>query len=292
MSADEDRLTELEGVAASLMDEKGELRRRADRHRGERDRLNESVKSLRAAAKEEKGTRDRLNQRVAEVKGRVEELRHELDEKRGMLAQLDEEQQGGRRGLPPRRALESELQRIEWELSTTPTLELREREDGLIERARDLKKGLEEHDLLDAGEDRRLETLAELKAVELEIRAKRDEMQSLRDASQEHHEAMLRLHREADEEAERSDEAHAAFLEGVSAIKEVDARLDVVMGEIRELRGRLREASRLEASRRDETIDELRRELLVEARRKMEAGEKLSIEELKLVYGEEEQTGF
>lgn len=286
MSADEERLQELEEEAARLLERKGELSKRVENRRNERDRLNESVKTIRSSALSEKELRDQSNQKVAEIKRKVEELRRQLDEKRRMLNQLEKEMGEGMGRLPPRSRLEQDLQRIEWELSTTPTLEIQEREDRLVERARETRSTLEEHGRLEALNDKRLITIADSKALEMEIRQSREEMQSIRDEGQEHHQMMLQLFEKADGEREKANEAHTGFLESVSAIREIDSELDMVMVEMRELRLRLRKVDRLEALKRETSIEEMKRELVAEARRKLEAGEKLSLEELKLIYGE------
>jgi len=270
LSADEDRLLELEREAAELLDKREDL-------------------TLRSMALSEKEQRDELNEKVAELKGKVEELRHELDEKRRMLLQLEEEQGEGRRKLPPRRKLEHELQRIEWELSTTPTVEMREREAQLVERGREIGRALGEHDRFDAKDDMRLMSAADSKAIEVEIRRSRDEMMKLRDESQIHHEKMLQFFAKADEERKKADESHTSFFESVSTMREVNTELDRIMGEVRELRLRLREEEHLESLKRERSIEEMRRELVAEARRKLETGEKLSLEELKLIYEEEKE---
>lgn len=282
---DEERLAELEAKASPLLERKEELRSRLERLRVERDQLNDSVKSLRAEAAEERDKRNQLNDDVAEVKKTIEQLRRTLDEKRGRLDQLDDEREGRPR-LPPRWRLEQELQRIEWELSTTPTLEMRDREDQLADRTSELKQTLEEHDRLDAELDRRLMSLADSKAVEVEIRAHREKIQELHEQSQVHHEKMLQLHRMADEEKGRADGAHARFVEALNGLREVDAELDVVMAEVRALRKGVRESDRLVAQERKRSAEEMLKDIAAEAKRKLEAGEKLTLEEMKLIYGE------
>ncbi len=285
--SDEERLAELERAATLLFEKRDRLNREAERRREERGRLNEAVRSQRAGATEERNKRDELNRRVAEIKNRMEELRQELGAKQEELAQLDIGDK--RRRLPPRGRLEEELRRIEWELSTTPTLEMLDREARLSDRAGEIRRALEEHERLDAEEDRRLVSLAGSKAVEVVIQRGREEMQELHEESQGHHERMLQLHRQADEEKERADEVHAAFLEIVSALKEVNAELDGVLGEAREIRGRLRRAERSVAARRAQEVEAMKRELKEEAQRKLDRGEKLDLEELKLLYGEAEE---
>ncbi len=285
--SDEERLVELEAAVAFLFEKRDGLNREAERRREERDRLNESFRSVRANATEERDKRDELNRRVANIKKRMDGLRQELGAKREELARMDVGDE--RRRPPPRSRLEEELRRIEWELSTTPTLEMLDREARLSERAGEIRRALDEHGRLDAEENRRLVSLAGSKAVEVEIRRGREEMRQLHEASQGHHERMLQLYRQADEEKERADEAHAAFLEIVSALKEVNAELDGILGEAREIRGRLRRAERSVAARRAQEVKAMKRELKEEAQRKLDRGEKLSLDELKLLYGEDEE---
>ena len=276
----------IEDAVSSLFDKRDELNRQAERWRGERDRLNESVKELQAKAGEEKGERDRINAEVAEVKKRVERLRLELAERRGSMEVLDDELEEARRRLRSRRRLEEELRGIEWELSTTPTLEMRDRETALVERAKEIRLELEEHAKLDEKDDAYIHSLADSKAVELEIGEGRDRMRALHEESQGHHERMLALYRKADEERKQSDEAHRKFVECLEGLKAVNGELDRVMAELREKRRELKEADRRSAARRSRAAEEKRRELAEEARRKLAAGEKLTLEEMKLIYGE------
>ena len=282
----EDRLAEAEKVAAVLMDRRKELIGKFDRHKARRDELNETVKSLRASAAEERDKRNELNDAVAEIKQNREGLRQKLSEKWESLRHLDGVQRDKPR-IPPRWKLEQELQRLDWEQSTTPTLEMKEREDQLIERVAEIRQILEEHDRLDAEYDRRLMSLADSKAVEMKIRSNRDRIQELHEQSQEHHERMLQLYRKVDEGKELADKAHAEFVEALTEIKKVDAELDVVMVEVRAFRGDLKVASIVASISRNKSLEERKKSFMEEARRKMQAGEKLSLDEMKLIYGEE-----
>jgi phosphoserine phosphatase len=256
-----------------------------DRHRTRRDELNETVKSLRASAAEERDKRNELNDTVAEIKKSREGLRQKLSEKWEHLQQLDEVQRD-KPHIPPRWKLEQELQRLDWEQSTTPTIEMKEREDQLIERAAEIRHMLEEHDRLDAEYDKRLMSLADSKAVEMEIRSNIERVQDLHEQSQEHHERMIQLYRKVDEGKELADKAHAEFVEALTEIKKVDAELDGVMDEVRAFRGDLNTRSIVASINRKKSLEEQKKSLMEEAKRKMQAGEKLSLDEMKLIYGE------
>ena len=232
--------------------------------------------------------RDRANQRVAEIKRRMVTLRNELSEKRWRLAEIDAGLEEGRRRLPPKGEVDERLRRIEWEMMTTPTAEMLDREGALVEEARELRRTLAAHDELDARGDERLLMLADIKAKELAISGCRDEMTRLHEESEANHEKMILLHRRADEERGRADDAHAKFLEHLSAVRAADEELKGVMDEVRRLRGRLRESKLRAAAERERETEKRRKELLMEARRKLDAGERVSLDELKLLYGEEE----
>jgi len=287
-SQDEERLVELEEKVAALRRRRAELNREVQRWKGERERFNDSARTLRMEALKHREERDQANQKMAEIKHRVESLRNEIAEKRRGVAELDARLRKGRRHLPPRQDAEERLRRIEWEMMTTPTTDILEREEALIGEARGLREALAAHSELEAREDERLVMLAEVKATELEIRNCRDELSSLHETSEVNHEKMILLYTRADEEQRHGDKAHSKFMEYLSEVRAVDEELSDVIGEARRLRESLRESERRVADEREREIEARKRELLLEVKRKLEAGERLSLDELKLLYEEEE----
>jgi uncharacterized coiled-coil DUF342 family protein len=287
MSADDERLAELEARLDELFRRRDGLRDQADKFKGQRDALNDEVRSLREQAASERGLRDELNQKVAGIKARIDKLREKLEVTRGELDQQDGRRGERRPGLPPRWRVEQDLQQVEWEMATTPTMEIRDKEEVLMERASSLRALLEEHKRLEAQDDVRLESLAGSRAIGLEIRKERDEIQAVREVSQGHHERMLAFYKKADEESGRADEFHARFVERLEESREVNAEIDVVLPEVRELRKKLKVAGQRLSARRDQGLRAKREELKAEAMRKLEAGEKLSLDEMKLIYGED-----
>lgn len=286
MSRDEERLAELEERAESMRRRMAELDEEAERLRRERDRYNESTRELRAAALKHREERDLANQRVAEIKRRMDALRRDLSEWRMRFAEVDTRLEEERRRLPHRRRLEERLRNIEWEMMTTPTSEMIEREGAMAEEARALRRSLDAHVELDAFEDERLRVLADIKTAELALRGSREDIAKLNEASEAEHREMNRLFARADEERERADEAHARFLEHLSSVRVVDDELMEVIEEARRLRGRLGEKERRAAAEREREAEERRAKLMTEARQKLDAGERLSLEELRLLYGE------
>ena len=130
--------------------------------------------------------------------------------------------------------------------------------------------------------------LAEVKAKELEIRNCRDELSRLHETSEVNHEKMILLYTKVDEERRRGDEAHSKFIEYLSEVRAVDEELTDVMADAGRMRESLRESERRAADERERKLEARKSELLGEVKRKLEAGERLSLDELKLLYEEEE----
>jgi len=289
MSSDEERIQEKEMDARALREKRETLEREAERWRKQRDRLNESVKTLRDKALIERDERDRINGQVAEVKADIRNLFAEMDGKRNRLAQIEMELESERRRLPPKDKIERSLRSIEWELMTTPTMEMKGRESSLIDEADSLRKALAEHRKLEALFDRRLDSMADSKAVELGLRERREEIRRLHETSQEHHEAMIQLFRKVDEERKLADEAHGNFIEKISELRAVDKELGRLNAEIRGIDLGQRERNGALRAKRRRELNAKKQELQEAAKIKLEKGQKLSFEELKLLYeGEEE----
>ena len=286
MSSSEQKLDRLEVNVTELMARRDESRNKANKKRDERNRLNEEVQNLRKLAVSEKEKRDEINARVAQLKSEVTVLREQLGEKTETLNRETEEKNESRRRLPSKKRMAQELQNIEWTLSTTPTLEIKEREAELIERAREIRSLLNEHEKIESEQDKLMHSLADKRAVELLIRERRDEMQSLHTMGQEHHERMLQFYSKTDEEKKRADAVHAEFVEALEAMKEVNTQIDSVMPQIRALRKELKLATNFRVSNREKALASKRQELAGAARKKLQSGEKLTLEEMKLIYGE------
>ncbi len=281
-----DDMDALETQASELFEKRDSSIKERETRRKERDHLNQSVKDLQEKARNAKAERDGVNARVAQLKGRLGGLRERLEAKRETAGEIYDENDESRRRLRPRGRLMEALRGIEWELSTTPTLEIKDREAELIERAKYLKAQIGEHRKLDTKDDMYIMSLADSNAVGIEIRRIREEMDGLRETGQEHHERMLAFYRQADEERKRSDEAHEKFVEALEALKVVNGELDKILPDLKKKRKLSQDEARFLAEKRDKVIADKKRELAEEAKRKLEAGEKLSLDEMKLVYGE------
>jgi uncharacterized coiled-coil DUF342 family protein len=268
-----DDMDALETQASELFEKRDSLIKEREARRNERDHLNQSVKNLQEKARNAKAERDGVNAKVAKLKGRLGGLRERLEAKREAAGEIGDEIGENRRRLRPRMMLLEELRGIEWELSTTPTLEIKDREGELIERAKYLKAQVEEHRKLDTRDDMYLMSLADTKAVGVEIRRIRQEMDELWETGQEHHERMLAFYQQADDERKRSDKAHGKFVETLEALKGVNGELDKILPDLKKMRKLSQDDARFLAEERNKIIANKKRELAEEAKRKLEAGE-------------------
>ena len=288
MSAEERKLDELEAQAAELRKTRNQLFEQIKKAREERDRLNESAKKMREEALKHREERDRINAKVQEIKKSLGPLFEELDEKKELLTETEKTLREEYRGRPDKSKVERDLNRTEWEIMTTPTREMLDREDEIIERASRLRRSLEEFKAVEKHEGRRMEYMAEKKATEVEIRALRGEIRRLSDQSQEHHEKMIMFHEQADAEKKRADETHARYVQKIEEVSGVKEELNVIMPQIAALRDGLKVADLRGAEHRRMSGQQRAEAMRQEALRKMENGEKLTFEDLRLIYGDDE----
>ena len=287
MSGNDLKFDQLENMASELRRKRSELYEHVNRWRDERDRINESAHKMREEALKHKEERDKINTRVAEVKAVLQSLYDQLDEKRKKLAGIEQEVQQGYRELPKKRRVERDLNSVEWEVMTTPTRDLldREKELELVERANSLRRRLSTFKKPPKRTEATMEATAEAKATEMGIRQIREEMNQFREESQKHHEAMLLLHHKADDEREKANKAHVKFVEYINGIKKVEGELDSVMSQIKGIREGLRTEDMREERGRMAQINARVDVLRQEAQRKLAAGEKLSFDDLQFIYG-------
>ena len=288
MSAEEKTLDELEAQAAELRETRNKLFEQIRKHREERDRLNESTNKLRDEAKKHRDERDRINARVQEIKSRLGPLFEELDEKKERLSEAESLLEDEYRSRPDKGKVARDLKRIEWEVMTTPTREILDREDELVERASRLRQTLDEYRKLEKQADKRIDILADKKATEIEIRAIRDEMGKLSEESQGHHEKMIMFYEQAEAEKKKADEAHGRYVEKIREVEGVKEEINALMPSIKALRDGLR-LEDVKASERRRMSARQRMEAMREgALKKLESGGKLTFEDLRLIYGDED----
>jgi uncharacterized coiled-coil DUF342 family protein len=289
MAVDEKKIDELEAQATELRNTRNDIFNQINKIREERDRLNKTAKASREQAQKKRVERDRINARVQEIKQSLGQLFEDLKEKNQALAETDIAIRKEYRGLPNKKKIQNDLKSIEWEIMTTPTQEMLGREDEIIASAARLHKSLEEFKDVEQKQEKKRDYLGDKKATELEINTMRDEINKLAEKSQEHHKQMILFYEQADKEKKRADEAHARYVEKIKEVEAIKEDLNIIMPEINALRDGLKASDRKIAELRKMNTQQRAEAMKQEALKKMENGEKLSFEDLKLIYDEDEE---
>lgn len=289
MGINENKLDELETQAVELRKNRNTLFEQIKKIKEERDRLNKTARAAREQALKHRNERDRINAKVQEIKKSLGPLFDTLDEKNQALADADKAIRDEYRGLPSKKRVQEDLNRIEWEVMTTPTKEMLGREDELIARAANLRKTLVEFKDVEQKQDKKMDYIADKKTTEAEITAIRVEINKLAEQSQEHHERMILFFEQADKDKKRADDTHARYVEKIQEVEAIKEDLNLIMPEINALRDGLR-ASDLKLEEMRKMSTQQRAEAIKQAAlRRMENGDKLSFEDLKLIYGDEDE---
>ena len=289
MSVDENKLDELEAQAAELRKTRNTLFDQIKKLRDERDRHNKAAKSARDQAQKHRDERDRINTSVQEIKKNLGPLFDDLAEKNQSLAEADRAIREEYKGLPNKKKVQEDLKRIEWEVMTTPTQDMLGREDEFIQRAANLRRTLEDFKSVEVKQDKKMDYLADKKSIEVEINALRDEINRLAEQSQEHHERMIVFYEEADKAKKMADDVHSKYVEKIRQVDAIKEDLNFILPEINALRDGLK-ASDLKIAELRKMNTQQRAEAMKQAAlKKMENGEKLSFEDLRLIYGDEEE---
>lgn len=288
MSADEMKLDELEAQANELRDTRNSLFEQIKKLREERDRHNKSTRANREQAGKHRTERDRINSKIQEIKKQLGPLFDALDQKNEALYNAEQEIRKEYKGMPRKETVEKDLQQIEWEVMTTPTNEMLGREDEMLQMASKLRKTLDSYKHIEQKQDKKQDFIADKRITQTEIGKMRQEISGLAEQSQEHHERMILFFEQADKEKARADEVHGRYVEKIKAVEAIKQDLNFIMPQVNALRTGLK-ASDLKVSELRKMNAQQRAEAMKkEAMEKMSRGEKLSFEDLRLIYGEKE----
>ncbi len=288
MSAEETELDEFELQANKLKKTRNTLFKQIKKFRDERDRHNEKARVNRDRAKKHQTERDKINAEIQEIKKKLDPMYNLVNEKNKEIQLTEAELREGYRGMPRKEKIQKDLQRIEWEVMTTPTNEMLGREDEMLEEASRLKKTLEEFKHIDKKEEEKMSVISDKRIVQSEINLTRDKISELAEKSQEHHEKMILFFEDASKSRKQADEAHSRYIEKIKEADDIKQDLNFLMPQIRALRDGLRASELKMAELRKMNAQQRADALKEEALKKMDKGEKLSFQDLRLIYGEDD----
>jgi len=225
---------------------------------------------MNAKVKDLKSQRD---QTIALIKEEIEETK-QLKERLRLLT-----------AKKPKRAanaIRREKEEIEWEIQTT-SLTLQE-EKPLIEKANQLEIKLNIYQQINDAKEKITELQNEIKIMDEEARLFHTQLSELAQLSQEHHNKMMETINKAKTLQTEADNHHQIFLQNKQKSQKIHAKYAEVEKKIKALKKDLAET---EEKRKMLQQEETRKKLKAKALKKLKQGEKLTLEEFRLLAGEE-----
>jgi len=276
---------ELERRIAALTRELNALKRRRDELNGEakgwaekRNEINNQVKNVRGEVKRLKQLRDELNKKVKRLKAERENARKEIAAKKRRIAGIKRELELVRSRKPSEsfKALQEQLEKLEWKIQTTPlTLE---EEKRLVEKIRQTEASLAVHKKIRQLRRQKLELQAEIEALETKAETFHRQLTKTAEKSQELHQKMLEKIEKINSLRLEAEKAHQKYLEFRQQAKAVHEKLVQIADKIKALKLKLRE---IQEERKRKYELEIRKKLIETAKEKLKHGGKLSWEEFK-----------
>ena len=280
-----EKIQRLELQLKSLKQQRDASRYEANQWAEKRDTVNKQIKDLRLEAKTVKERRDALNARVSVFKTLRNETRASVKRKLEEIKQLRQKLRnlGVKRPRQDYVALKKQKEEIEWKIQTT-SLTLDE-ERPLVERVNQLQTQLEIYEQMNDVRKKIAELQGQIDSLNTEAKTFHEQLSELAPMSQELHEKMMETIGKAKELAAEADSYHQKFVEG--RLKAQESHKECV-----DLQKRLEAMTRQRAEKEEEEKtreqSKKREELRKAALRKLEQGEKLTLEEFKLLGQEEE----
>ncbi len=272
-----------------------------------RNQLHEQVKKTREEIKQIKVERDDLNEKVKQLKEQRDLVRTKVTPIMDEIKTLDDKIAELRKKVPRvnQRALQEELDAIEWKISTT-SLDLQE-EKRLVGEVKELELQLVGFKRIDSKYQRIKELLSQRRILDAEADGFHREMTELAKKSQELHSTMVEKFNAIKRDRSEADLLHQAFIKAKEQNLFWYAQIRLLIGQSTSIRNTQREhyqARRTEedarrkeeeAKRKQELEERAQKEQAIkekigtEAREKLQRGEKLSWDEFQVMMGDDEE---
>ncbi len=280
------KLSELREKRRHLINEVRNLEASLQHLRKERDEKNKKVRELFAKAREQREKRDKINEEVALNKQMRDILRKQADELYDKLQKLEEEMHSKGGGRIPK-GVTRRIRELEEKIETTPNL-TKEEEKRLIEQIEKLSEDLEKLEFLKEKQTEVRQIRNKLKDLRIETRAHDAAVKTLAQQSQEHHEEFIKAVVEAKQLRQEADSIHHKILELNEKIKALRQEIGAVSKEADLFSKKLGEETLADKRKRETEARKKRetheQEIAKKLLEKYQAGEKLSLEELRILY--------
>jgi len=251
-----------------------------------RDELNEQVRKKRTEASNLKADRDNLNEEVQNLKLQRTALREKIYEKIEEIRGLRPRGKALAELRPPRShdSLQEEVEGIDWEIQTS--ILTKEEEKELVEQVRLLETQLAFHRKFERLILRIQALQEEVRAIDAQGKAFHERLVGTARKSQTIHQKMLEKIEESKKAKVDADHFHQLFTQGREKSKAIQSEVAEASKQLRLLKG---EISEEETQERRKSAESLRKRLENEAREKLKRGGKLTLDEFKLVAGDNEE---
>ena len=271
----------------SLRQQRDASRDEANRWAEKRDAVNKQIRDLRQEATNTKERRDALNAKVSVFKALRDETRASVKKKLEEVKQLRLKMRhlSLKRPRQDYTALKKQKDEIEWKIQTNP-LTLDE-EKPLVEKANQLQTQLEIYQQLDDARRKIGELQGQVDSMNAEAKTFHEQLSELAPKSQELHEKMMEIIGKANTLKTEADSYHQKVVQRRLEAQKVHEEYVDVQNRIETLTKQMTEKEEKEKIRRQ---DEKREALKKAALRKLKQGQKLTLEEFKLLGQEEEPT--
>ncbi|MEM3881257.1 MAG: hypothetical protein QXD19_05885 [Candidatus Bathyarchaeia archaeon] len=251
-----------------------------------RDKLNEKFRKHRENIQSLKSERNQLNDTVRALKQQRDAARErkkviieEIKEVTKKVAELK-----AKKPKKSRWQLEKEIRDIEWKIQTT-SLDLQE-EKKLVEEARQLEPQLNIYQKIDQQNMKIAALRQELEALQAKANASHQELIANVQKSQELHARIIAKIKEADEIKKEAALMHSTYVQAKERIKSLQQALKALIEQKTQLQNAIREENEMQRKTAEKM---LKKKLEVQARSKLQCGEKLSWEEFQLLAADDSE---
>jgi len=268
----------------SLKQQRASWNKEAKQWAEKRDKIHKQIKDLRLEAVNTRERRDVINAKVGELKTQRDEAREFAKKMVEESKQLKEKLRFLNAQKPKRTAdaLRREKEKIEWKIQTT-SLTLQE-ERPFVERANRLQIQLNIYQQINDIKEKITKLQSKIKAANEKARCFHAQLSELAQQSQELHSKMIELLKKTKTLQAEADQYHQIFIQNKQKSQKIHKEYVKIEKQIKALKKELAEKEEKEKMLQQEAA---RKKLKARALKKLKQGEKLTLEEFKLL-GEEE----
>jgi uncharacterized coiled-coil DUF342 family protein len=284
-----------------LKDQVNKVDIESKKHVEKRDQLNQQTKVLNFEINDIKKQRDDINKRVHVLKQQRDILRVKIKPIVDEIQAINEKKEELRKKSPHirKKDIQKEIDKIDWKIQTE-TLDLQE-EKRLVGEVKLLETQLSGYKKIEKENKKIADHLQEKKVLDNQAESFHRELSEFARRSQELHEKMIAKIAEVKAVKGEADALHRGFIESRGKVKDLLVEIAVLTGQLlglqnnvreenKELREkekalRLKEKEESDTQKNQKLLDEqaLKAKLGVQAKEKLDKGEKLSWNEFQLL---------